>query len=160
MPIYYGNSADVELRIQACLDDFSGVEKFNIAAAARDYCVPVTRLRARIKGRSSRHDRPGANQRLTKVQDDTLKLYIRRCDDLGMPCLMPQLTEWLTRWIERHPECRRIKQKPQDINRTAMATFEAYSQHFTRLKKVMYDHGITPTDTYNMDETGFRIGIG
>ncbi|KAF1975418.1 hypothetical protein BU23DRAFT_458404, partial [Bimuria novae-zelandiae CBS 107.79] len=138
MPIYYGNSADVELRIQACLDDFSGVEKFNIAAAARDYCVPVTRLRARIKGRSSRHDRPGANQRLTKVQDDTLKLYIRRCDDLGMPCLMPQLTgaaqflidrdhpdgraaplgkEWLTRWIERHPECRRIKQKPQDINR-------------------------------------------
>ncbi|KAK7179101.1 uncharacterized protein CC84DRAFT_520111 [Paraphaeosphaeria sporulosa] len=129
----------------------------------------------------SRHDCPGTNLRLSQVQDEDLKSYIRRCDDIGMPCLMLQLIgaaqyiidrahpngrapplskDWLSRWLERNPDCRRMKQKSQNINWTAMATFEVYSHYFTELKKVIYTHGITTYDTYNMDETGFRIGVG
>ncbi|KAF1949109.1 hypothetical protein CC80DRAFT_581925 [Byssothecium circinans] len=89
MPKTYGSSTETEERIAACLHDFSGVEKFNIAAAARDYCVPVTRLRARFKGRMSRHDCSAPNYRLTERQDEALKLYITRCDNTGMPCLVP-----------------------------------------------------------------------
>ncbi|KAK7178399.1 hypothetical protein PSPO01_15545, partial [Paraphaeosphaeria sporulosa] len=64
MPINYGTSQEIEDRITDCLADFFGVEKFNIAAAARDYSVPVTRLRARLNGRVSRHERCAPNYRL------------------------------------------------------------------------------------------------
>ena len=31
---------------------------------------------------------------------------------------------------------------------------------FTRLKRVIDEHGIQQEDSYNYDEIGFRIGIG
>ncbi|KAK7178185.1 transposase [Paraphaeosphaeria sporulosa] len=127
----------------------------NIAAAARDWCMPVSRLRARVKG--SRHDRPGSNLRLSPLKGAAQYILDRAHPDGSAPLLSK---DWTTRWLHRNPECRRMKQKSQEINRTAIATFEAYSHRFTELKKVMYTYGITASDTYKMDETGFRIGVG
>jgi len=40
-----------------------------------------------------------------------------------------------------------------------MATLEDYQRHFVELRTVMYEYGIVPTDTYNIDKTGFRISV-
>ncbi|KAJ5052494.1 hypothetical protein J3E72DRAFT_389724 [Bipolaris maydis] len=117
--------------------------------------------------------------RLTPAAEAALRLYITRCDQLGMPALVPQLKNavqylldleeptgyapkvgqhFITRWLQRNPDCRRVKQKPREITRTAAAAEEAYKAHFDAVKEIKYRHGILPADTYNMDETGFRIG--
>ncbi|USP75262.1 DDE-1 domain containing protein [Curvularia clavata] len=46
---------------------------------------------------------------------------------------------WISRWLRDNPDYRRKKQKKQELNRVAANT---------------------QGDTYNMDETGFRLGVG
>ena len=57
-------SAEIEQRISYYLEKYRDNKKFNIAAATREFAMPETRLRTRIKGRISRHDRPGVSRRL------------------------------------------------------------------------------------------------
>ena len=42
----------------------------------------------------------------------------------------------------------------------AANTVVNYEAHFKRLKRVIDDYAIQQGDTYNMDETGFRLGVG
>ena len=105
MPKGPNYSAEIEQRISNCLEKYCDNEKFNIAAAAREFAVPESRLRARAKGRMSRHDRPGVGRRLNFLQDEALKSYIRRCDSIGVPRLVPQLQGAAQYLLDRiHPD--------------------------------------------------------
>ena len=64
------------------------------------------------------------------------------------------------RWLKRNKDCRRVKQKPQEVARLACSTKAVYRAHFNELRKLMRDKSIQPADAYNMDKTGFRISIG
>ncbi|EKG09398.1 DDE superfamily endonuclease CENP-B-like protein [Macrophomina phaseolina MS6] len=67
---------------------------------------------------------------------------------------------WVVRFLTRHPELSVIKQKPVEILRTTSHDPAAISRYFTRLKRVIDEHGIQLADIWNYDETGFRVGIG
>ena len=178
----YGLYADVEKHIQKALTALSENPKLNVAAAARQFVVPSDRLRARRKGRQSRMDRNGPGERLNLDQQKALEAYLKRCDELDMPALGPQLIHaaqgmidralppgvestplsknWLPRYLNRHPHMRRTKQKTKEIDRSACEVLELYERHFRDFKKVVDENGIPPGDIYNMDEIGFRIRIG
>ncbi|ENI03183.1 hypothetical protein COCC4DRAFT_143533 [Bipolaris maydis ATCC 48331] len=177
----FGSYEDVEKRIQNACAAYNSKNPQKITDLALDFVVPYHRLRRRLQGGNSKSERPPTNMRLTPAAEAALRLYITRCDQLGMPALVPQLKNavqylldleeptgyapkvgqhFITRWLQRNPDCRRVKQKPREITRTAAAAEEAYKAHFDAVKEIKYRHGILPADTYNMDETGFRIGCG
>ena len=181
MPKRYGDYKAVEGRVQEALEALESSPKTSLAVLARQFDVPYYRLYRRARGAQSKSSRPAPNIRLNATQDLALKAYIDRCDQLGMPALIPQLVgaaqrildlehpsgqapalgkDWVARWLKANPDCRRKNQRQQELNRIASNTVEAYTSHFDALRKVLDKYVIQPQDLYNMDETGFRIGVG
>jgi len=129
--------AETEARIEQALHKLHDCEKPNIAAVAREFQVPVSRLRARWNGRSSKQDLPEPNKRLTDDQELALCLYLRRLDTIGTSARFPMITScansilrrsydlaadptippptvsslWTSRFLKRHPEFHIRKQK-------------------------------------------------
>ena len=89
----YGNYTQIEERIQKALAALSDELDLTVAAAARQFFVPPTRLRRRAQGRKSRMQRDGPGQRLNNDQHRALEAYIQRYDKIGMPTLLPQLID-------------------------------------------------------------------
>ena len=123
--------------------------------------------------------REGPGQRLNKDQQRTLEAYIQRCDNLGMPALVPQLIDaaqriidvslspgqepeplsknWISRHLAKHPYMRRVKQKIKEIDRSASEEMAIYRRHFRDYQREVEEKGILPGNTYNMDGQGFAL---
>ena len=135
----------------------------------------------RVQGQRSKSTRPSTNKLLNDAQERAVRSYLARCDKLGMPAMVPQLKgaiqrildlnhpdgkapsigqHFITSWLAANPDCKRIKQKPKEINWVAANSRKVYKDHFKEFKTVVHEYGITQGDVYNMDETGFRIGVG
>ena len=71
----------VETRIQKAITilEKKGDDNPNITAAAREFNIPMQRLRARWKGRLSKQTRPPTNRKLTEEQEPALCLYLLHC---------------------------------------------------------------------------------
>jgi hypothetical protein len=91
-----------------------------------------------------------------------LKGAIQRILNLDHPdSKAPPLGQhFLTRWLAANPDCKCVKQKAKDINQVAANSRKVYRNHFNEFKTVVQEYGIVQGDVYNMDETGFRIGVG
>ena len=55
---------------------------------------------------------------------------------------------------------RRIKQKIKELNRSTYKELAMYKRYFWDFKKVMDKKNILTRDIYNINKTGFRIGVG
>ena len=55
---------------------------------------------------------------------------------------------------------KRVKQKSKEFDRSASEDMAIYRRHFRDYQWEIEEKGILPEDIYNMDETGFRIGVG
>ena len=53
-----------------------------------------------------------------------------------------------------------MHQKVLNADREAAEIQEIIISWFEALQEIISAHGILPKDTWNMDETGFRIGVG
>ena len=51
-------------------------------------------------------------------------------------------------------------QKSKEIDRSASEEIAVYQRHFRDYQRTIQEKGILPDDIYNMDEMGFRIGVG
>jgi len=176
-------SVEIEARIQRAIEKMSEEEKPNIAATAREMELPEHRLRARWKGRQSRHARIAPNRKLSQDEELALCQYLNRLDEIGVPARYRQIGSyaneilarahtdssipvptvshmWTRRFLERHPEYLIRKQKTLDVKRKQAHNRDDLYYWFERYQKIRDERGILPTDTYNFDETGFRIGIG
>lgn len=63
----------------------------------------------------------------------------------------------MSRFIKRHGYLRRL-QKRLEANRESAEDIETVNEYFLKLRQVLETYGIPPSDIWNMDETGFRIG--
>lgn len=176
---------EIEARITLACEELSEYAKPNVAAAAREFEVPETRLRARWNGRQTKVDRPAANRKLLEEEELAVCLYLRRLDKIGTSARLPMITDcansilrrnhhltdpetppptvssaWTTRFLLRYPEFHVRKQKTLDYKRMNAHNPEDILDWFRRFKSVYEEKGIQPQDLYNYDETGFRIGIG
>ena len=83
----FGQAREVEERIHHALEGFdNGIFK-TLRDAADKHHVPYTRIYARYHDRPSKIGRPGTNKRLNPEQEAALRLYIRRCDEIGYSAL-------------------------------------------------------------------------
>ena len=153
-----------------------------ISTLADEFDVPYPRLYARLNGRQSRIDRPATNKKLTSDMEEGLCQYLHHLDRIGTAARLPMVTgaansilrrnhvgggdpltvgeKWTKRFLGAHPEFYIRKQKTLDINRKNSHDPDLIEGWFRRLKEQIEEKGILLDDMYNMDETGFRIGVG
>ena len=160
--------------------------KPNIAAAEREFNVPVQRLRARWSGRRSKQevvpwggrlgghgglavctyldrlDKVGLHARLFMIADCANGVLRRAHVGEGPPPLAQVSEHWARRFLERHPEYHVRKQSVQEIDPKRAQdpdTIHWWLYEFKRIP-VCDEYGIQQCDIYNFDESGFRIGVG
>lgn len=158
-----------------------GPGKINVARLAKKHDVPEMRLRRRLNGGSSKSTRSPSNKKLTDTQENAILSWIRHLDNMGLaarPSLIrasadqlllhdheagtpiPRVGEkWVSNFLRRYPELSMVRQKAQELLRMSH-DYETCAKFFDRLEKVIREEGITPNDIWNMDEIGFRVGIG
>ncbi|KAE8183083.1 hypothetical protein CF328_g8303 [Tilletia controversa] len=176
------NYHEDEEKLQCALEEArSTVGKVNISALARKYGVDMQRLTRRYKGKESKTTRAPTNRKLTDAQESAILAWIDVLDQLELSA-RPSLIEasanqllreahtdagplpvvgenWVRNFLYQHPNLSVVKQKAQELTRM-IHDRSTCSAFFRKLKKVIDDNGITPSDVWNMDEVGFRIEIG
>jgi hypothetical protein len=175
MPITY---AEIEDRVTAAVADLRQQQKPNISATARKYNAPRKRVSRRLKSDSNKINSSGQNKRLLPAEEEALRLYIDRMDNFGVPVREFMITQaantilsrtsdptpvgpgWTGRWLQRNPEYLRRKQKPLAATRKNTHNPEDIQKWYNKLEAVIKSWGVQNEDIYNMDETGFRIGVG
>jgi hypothetical protein len=83
----FGRAREVEERIQHALEGVDDGKFKTLRDAADKHHVPYTRIYARYHDRPSKIGRPGTKKRLNPEQEAALRLYIRRCDEIGYSAL-------------------------------------------------------------------------
>jgi hypothetical protein len=178
-------SLQIETSILEAIHAMAQQEQPNIARSAREFDVPETRLRARWKGRAP--SRGGQNKALSDDQELAICHYLDRLDQIGLPARIRTITAcanailqqskstsmdadanekptvskmWTRRFLLRHPQYYVRKQKPIAMERKQASTSDIILRHFRLFKETREKYGVLDTDIYNMDETGFRIGVG
>ena len=167
----------MESRIQEAiqyLDDFPDAK---VATVAREFGIPRNRLRYRLEGRPPKKGQTNTNTKLSAAEEKALCLYIDRLDNINLAVRAEFVTDaanhilqergkdspvgqnWTTRFLKRHGYHRRL-QKKLNADRQASEDVDRVAQYFQKLQQVIEQHGIPPDDIWNMDETGFRIGVG
>lgn len=176
----------IESRIQQACEAAKQRKNAKIAALAREFDVPPSRLRARLQGRPARSDRTITTKRLDDAQEAALVRWINRLDTLHVPPT-PQMIEWsanamlkrsngssessdksdkallgnawVYRFIQRLPsEWKLVQQKPIDTQRIQAEEIGFLQQWYDVFEGIVAR--ISPSNIYNFDETGFALGQG
>jgi hypothetical protein len=179
----FGQAREVEERIHHALEGFDNGKFKTLRDAADKHHVPYTRIYAHYHDRPSKIGRPGTNKRLNPEQEAALRLYIRRCNKIGYSALphmiydaatcilkesrlnptipiRPLGRDWVSRILACNPDIEKYVQKPKDKNRIDAQKRESIIEYFEKFKRIVAERGILPSDCWNFDETGFRIGCG
>jgi hypothetical protein len=69
-------------------------------------------------------------------------------------------SNWARRYVKRNPDLTTVVQKPLSTARAWAQRPEVVAEYFNNLRSTIEKYGITPENIWNMDETGFRVGIG
>lgn len=152
--------AEVEARIQRAINVIRSGIGANVAVAAREYDVSEYRLRGRWKNRPSKMDRPASNRKLSDAEELAICQYLDRLDQIGtsvrysmiencanflLKCNHQDLTtspptvsaKWPQRFLERHPEYQKKKQKTLDMHRKNAHDPEALEHGWRSLGRSM-----------------------
>lgn len=175
---------DIEARIQAALTFLhtTGEETPNLSAIAKRYEIPYHRFRARWLGRLSKQERLSASKKLSDDQEAAVCQYLDRLDTVGTSARIQMVSgcantilrqahlgsepaplvseQWARRFLDRYPEYFIRKQQTLDVNRKNAHQPDDILTWFEKYKAVCTQYNIQAADTYNFDESGFRIGIG
>ena len=173
----------IEQRIRAACKSYELRKNTKIAPLAREFDVPVQRLRARLNGRQSRSSHPIPTKRLDESQEAALIRWINILDSLHVPptagmveasanAMIRTRSEaageelgdpvgkmWIYNFIKRLPDgLYWVKQKPADRDRIEAEDISILQAWYDRLEPFV--RRISPSNIYNFDETGFALGQG
>jgi DDE superfamily endonuclease len=148
-------------------------------AAARIFKVNAVTLRSSITRDKTipaiavKHG--GKNKVLTNAQIEALKQWIRRQCDQGLGATkkmiyaaichlrkpeLPPSQSWLTKFIKDElQDFHTIKTKPLSQQRVAAQDAETIGEWFRKFQRFYTHEKIEGKNIWNMDETGFRVGI-
>lgn len=72
----------------------------------------------------------------------------------------PQVSaHWAERWRDRNPTWFKRRQKPQELSRAVAEELGDLTSWYEKYHAICEEHGIQPSDIWNMDESSFRVGI-
>ena len=134
-------------------------------------------LRRRIAGIASRALKPANSQILSKNEESLLSAWILDIDKRGPPlqiwvvrhlaqrlvsARIPSATigkNWVNRYVNRHPGLISKYTQKYDYQRAKCENPELIKSWFMRVQETIQNYGILREDIYNMDETGFQMGV-
>ena len=174
----------IEARIQDAINYLSQNPGAKVAQVAKQFGVPRNRLRFRLKGGKPKTELKPVNKKLSESEEQAICNYIDRLDRINfavraefvtdaanyilkhqssnslpakeIPTVNPQ---WTIRFLKCYSYFKQM-QKKINSNRQASENLERVNEYFNKLQIIIQEGGILPDDTYNMDETGFRIRMG
>ncbi|KAM4061702.1 Tc5 transposase DNA-binding domain-containing protein [Hirsutella rhossiliensis] len=173
----------LEARVQKAKKYLDQNPTAKVTTVARQFEVPRGRLRSRLDGRTSLTDRQPTNTKLSKPEEDALCRYIDRLGAVNLAVRREFIVDaanrilkersgkasqsnpptvgihWIDRFVKRHKYLL-MSQKQLESNRQAAEDIPTVIEWYKKLHAVMQSEGIVEDDIWNMDETGFRIGVG
>ena len=172
-------SQSKESRIQLALDAYKKGRFKTLKAAALAFDIPRTTLQRRIGGIESRIKKPANCQKLSKTEESTLSTWILDMDKRGLPVQLSTVhhlaelllsarlpsqpaiigEHWVNRFIKRHPELKSKYTRKYDYQQAKCEDPNLIQAWFTRVKETIQRYGILEEDIYNIDETGFQMGV-
>ncbi|KID81054.1 transposase [Metarhizium guizhouense ARSEF 977] len=141
-------NSPLEARLQAAVEYLENYSDSKVAKVAREFdekalCRYIDRL-----------DNINLAVRKEFIQDTADCIWKARASKNNRN--LPQVgSKWVGRFIKRV-----LPSKVLDANRQASENVEILNEYFQKLKAVIEANGIVPEDIWNMDETGFQIGVG
>ncbi|KAJ6439193.1 hypothetical protein O9K51_08605 [Purpureocillium lavendulum] len=160
--------------------DFPGA---SIRSVAKKFGVGHTTMQYRLKKPTSKLPRTAPNRKLSDAEEKAICRYVDRLDSINL-AVRPEFivdaanailrakapaaerddpptvgVHWATRFIRRHGYFKR-RQKTLNADRAASEDFDRVVEYFQKLQEIIEETRILPEDIWNMDETGFRIGVG
>lgn len=139
--------------------------------------IPST-LGRRVAGQTHSHQEASEDQqRLTPVEEQALKGWIFQVAEWGWPPKVSQVkfmaTEmlvdkgdnralgynWMTGFLRRNSDLQSRFSQPLDQERAATHDPEVLLRWFQLVGSIIQKYDIQQADTYNMDETGFALGV-
>lgn len=170
--------AEIENRILKAIASVQHEKNINISRLSKDFDIPYYRLYRRIHNKPSKSTRKAAGRKLDDAQELAVTEYLGKMDDMGMSArlrMVPSLAsailkessssestvgeKWAPRFLRRHPELSKSKQRPIDVKRYLAQSPYNIGHFLDKLKEVLDTHAIQPCDIYNFDESGFQIGV-
>ena len=173
----------IEFRVKDALEYLQMHPSTKPTTVARQFSIPRSRLLRRLDGIPPRAGIPATNTKLSKPEESALCRYIDRLDRINLPTRKTFIRDtanfilrarasraeqanpptvgkqWVDRFIKRY-KYNVIPSYVLDANRHASENSEAINDWFVKFKAVVSEHGIVTDDIWNMDETGFQIGVG
>lgn len=177
------NVDSTEERILKAVEKAKSMEKRpNLGQIARDFDVPYQRLRARFHGRASKHSPKTYQQRLDPIQEQAIVRWWQFLDHYGRRPTHRDIEAAANRMVTRRGEPPVNKMWIYDFEKrclpastTKITTKRPFSKRrieaedigllsiwFDRLAPYLTTHGschILTENIYNMDETGFQLGV-
>ena len=174
--------AESDNRIEKALEELSSGQFRSIRAAARANDVSHVTLLRRMDGGKSTAESREPQQILTIPEENALAECITRLATLGHPLKHPFIRElaeeirstrlndpspvhfaigdsWVQRFIHRHPEFETACSQTIEAARIRDVTKDGLNWWFNEFEKTIKEKNIRVDDMYNMDETGFAIGV-
>ena len=172
-------SANQEGKISLALQAVRKGQITSIRAAARLFSVPESTLRNRAHGIQSHVDSRLNGHKLTQLEEDPLTKWILSMDTRGAAPRQATIQEmanillaargsqppptvgknWPSKFVERREELRTRYSVRYDYQRALNEDPKALRSWFTIVQNVIDENGIQPEDIYNLDETGFAMGL-
>jgi hypothetical protein len=176
-----------EAKIQAAIKSLTTNEFPSIRQASKHFNIPYETLRCRYHGRPSQAESHESGQLFSSSEEKALVNLIIRSSASGHPLDHTQLKEmaeeirkrrlrginepsvelvtydpigsqWVQRFLQRHPELKSIMGKCIELARVKESTPEVIEHWFTILRQTIDEEKITWGNVYNADESGFGIG--
>ena len=164
--IMSSTNIDIDLRVEEAVRYLGNNLTAGQRAVAKKFNVPRDRVRRRLSGVPPKQGRHASNAWLTEPEEVALCRYVDRLDKMNLSIrkefikdaanlILRERTEetpqptvgpkWVARFIKRH-NYSVLSQKIRDSSRQNAESVEKVTNYFEHI--------------WNMDETGFRIGVG
>jgi hypothetical protein len=171
-------NAEREADIAKAIKYYNETPSVKKSKAAAAFLVPYNLFKKRLEGRPAQNTKGGNNKALNCDQEHALRQYLDfliNCGHQGTKIHIKlaansilratgstrQLDlQWARRWFLRHKAWyKTIRAKTLAVERKAAHRKEDLELHFKEFSDAIMKYGIESADIYNMDETGFRIGV-
>ena len=174
------NELSKEGRMRLAIDAFNQGQFQSKTACAQAFDVPSRTLMKRLNGVRSRNESTANGRKLSELEEDTLSRWILDMYERGLPLQISNVHHlaqlllsarlkspekatigelWVNRYIKRRPELKSKYTRRYDYQRAKCEDPELIKGWFDRVQETIQRYGILEQDIYNMDESGFQMGV-
>ena len=169
-----------EKRMKLAVEAFNKGQFQSKTACAKAFDVAPRTLMYHLNGMVPRHEKTANCRKLSELEEDTLSRWILDMYQRGLPLQIsdarylaqlllsarlktPEKATigelWVNRFIKRRPELKSKYTRQYDHQRAKCEDPELIKSWFIRVHETIQKYGIAEKDIYNMDETGFQMGV-